>query len=298
MPYKLKGLSLVQTNSFKIFILLWILLFSTQCYSKPIEVFVSILPQRFLVDQIGGDQVSVNVMVKPGQSPETFEPSPRLMSLYSKSDVYFTIGLPFEQVWIDRVASLNNSVSIVKTQVSAEKMMNTSNGNDDDHGHHHELDPHTWLSSTLFLQQAKIVLQYLKQQRPERKSYFELNYNRLESEVNVINGHNQQMFKNNNKHTFITFHPAFSYFAQQYGLTQLSIEVDGKEPSARQIAKIINLIQDKDIKYLLIEKQFNQVIPKTIAHSIDAELLIIDPLALDYLVNMRDIADKINRSLF
>ena len=292
----------------KVQLLFFFLFFSALVHSETIEVFVSILPQQYIVERIGGDDVHVNVMVKPGQSPVTFEPSPKLMSLYSKSDVYFTIGLPFEQVWIDRVASLNDAAAIVKTQPVEKPAINDMDSNESAlhkknytsllPGHRHSWDPHTWLSPVLVLQQAKIILQALESLSPDRKSYFISNYNKLEDEIKVMHKEFSRLFERNSKHDFITFHPAFSYFARQYGLTQISIEMDGKEPSAKQIARVINRIRNENVSYILIEKQFNQVIPKTIAKSVGARLLVLDPLGLDYLVNMRDIADKINRALF
>lgn len=292
------------SNLLNIISLLFLLFFSSVVNSASVEVFVSILPQQYIVERIGGDQVNVNVMVKPGQSPETFEPSPKMMSLYSKSDVYFTIGLPFEQVWIDRVASLNDNILIVPTQpASSDALIIDLDSNDislkeQTSEHHHIQDPHTWLSPLLFLKQCKIILHELELLSPENKVKFNNNYKKLVNEVNVINEYIIRLFKHNNKHNFITFHPAFSYFARQYGLTQIAIEIDGKEPSAKQIAQVINRIKHENVNYILIEKQFNRVIPETIARSVGAQLLVLDPLALDYLVNMRDIADKINRALF
>ncbi|MCU7799160.1 MAG: zinc ABC transporter substrate-binding protein [gamma proteobacterium symbiont of Lucinoma myriamae] len=284
-------------NYLKLYTLIFFILFSSLAHSAKIEAFVSILPQQYLVETIGGDRVNVNVMVKPGQSPATFEPSPKVMSVYSKSDVYFTIGMPFEQIWIKRVASLNDDISIVKTQPAE-----NDSSSHDNHvllpGHQHSYDPHTWLSPVLLLEQAKIIVAELSRISPQNKKYFLNNYNVLHDKINVLHNELLLLFKDNNKSKFVTFHPAFSYFARQYGLTQIAIETNGKEPSAKQISQVINRIKDKKVKYILIEKQFNKVIPQTIARSVDAQLLIIDPLALDYLTNMKDIAEKINKALF
>lgn len=284
-------------NYLKLYTLIFFILFSSLAHSARIEAFVSILPQQYLLETIGGDRVNVHVMVKPGQSPATFEPSPKVMSVYSKSDVYFTIGMPFEQVWIRRVASLNDNISIVKTQPTE----NDLSGHDNHlllPGQHHSFDPHTWLSPVLLIEQAKIIVAELSRMSVQNKNYFFNNYKELSDKVNVLHNDLLLLFKDNNKSNFVTFHPAFSYFARQYGLTQIAIEMDGKEPSAKQISQVINRIKDKKVKYILIEKQFNQVIPQTIARSVDAQLLIIDPLALDYLTNMKDIAEKINKALF
>ena len=270
-------------KNFNQFLFVFLLSLSGVSFSAPkIEVFVSILPQQYFVERIGGEYVKVNVMIKPGQSPATFEPSPKLMSLYSKADLFFTISMPFEQVWIKRVASLNQKVSIIATQPERSN----------------PADPHTWLSPVLVLSQAKIIMQALSHYLPEKEKYFKNNYNLLKKELNQLHEINIKRFSAVNKTRFMTFHPAFFYFADLYGLTQVAIEEKGKEPSAKQMAKLIGFYQDKKIPYLLIEKQFNQTIPKTVANSLNSKLLNIDPLAKDYINNMNDISDKIYRSLF
>jgi len=247
-----------------------------------IEVFVSILPQQYFVERIGGDRVNVNVMVKPGQSPETFEPSPKMMFLYSKSNLYFTIGMPFEQVWISRVASLNQNISVISTQPDYAELS----------------DPHSWLSPIMVMDQAKIIMLELSRYSPKDKSFFENNYSELKHDLDVLHKVISERFKPADKVNFMTFHPAFFHFAKLYGLTQIAIEVEGKEPSAKQMAKMIDQYHNKRVPFLLIEKQFNQRIPQTVAGSLNAALLYVDPLSKDYIHNMKDIADKIYRSLF
>ncbi len=247
-----------------------------------IEIFVSILPQQYFVERIGGDKVNVHVMVKPGQSPSTFEPTPKLMSLYSKTDIFFTIGMPFEKVWIDRVASLNKNVAIIETQPQRSKAK----------------DPHTWLSPVLVQSQAKIIMLALSQASPQNKEIYSHNFNKLKKELDVLHESNKSIFKGSNKTRFMTFHPAFSYFSDLYGLKQIAIESKGKEPSAKQMSQLVGHYRDKQVPYVLIEKQFNQLVPKTVAKSLNSELLAVDPLAKDYISNMNDIAEKIHRSLF
>lgn len=275
---------------------IFFILFSFEALAGTVKVFVSLLPQQYFVQRIGGDRVSVNVMVKPGQSPETFEPSPKLMSLYSRADVYFTIGMPFERVWINRVTSLNQTISIKSTQPDEKKLLLA------EHEHHGEndanWDPHTWLSPVIAAEQAKIIMLELSRISPKDKKLFLNNYSKLKDELNVLDDFISRRFKASGKKNFITFHPAFSYFAEQYELNQIAIEVGGKEPSAKQITRIVERIKNKNVSYILIERQFNQLIPKTIADSVNAELLILDPLAFDYINNMQDMAEKINKALF
>ena len=271
-------------NTLNITLVFVLMNLSSQAYSQALEVFVSILPQQYLVESIGGEHVNVTVMVKPGQSPATFEPSPKAMSRYSTADVYFTIDMPFEKVWINRVASLNQSILVVDTQDKSK----TSK----------KFDPHTWLSPLLIINQAEIIKNELIRLAPQHKSYFMTQFQQLEANISALHHELSALFKDKNKRNFITFHPAFSYFSRAYKLTQIAIEVDGKEPSAKQISHILQHIKDKNVRYILVEKQFNKVIAKTIADSVDAQLLQIDPLSLDYLNNMRDIGNNINKALF
>ncbi len=270
-----------------------------QAVAQKLDVFVSILPQKFFVERIGGEQVNVQVMVKPGQSPETFEPSPRLMARYSGANVYFTIGLPFEQVWIKRLASLNATIQVVNTRPETKQLLQQTHLHDSDkHQSHEQWDPHTWLSPMLAIEQARIIYHSLSDLQPANKALFEKNFRLLEQQLQQLDKSIASRFANTDKHEFLTFHPAFSYFANRYHLTQRAIEINGKEPSARQIARLIDELSVKHVPHILIEQQFNTVIARTIARSLNAGLLTVDPLAYDYINNMQDIADKINRSLF
>ena len=270
-----------------------------QTITQKVAVFVSILPQKYFVERIGGEQVNVQVMVKPGQSPETFEPSPRLMARYSGADVYFTIGLPFEQVWIKRLASLNAAIQVINTRPETTLLLQQTHQHDSDkYKAHQQWDPHTWLSPILAIEQAKVIYNALSELQPANTALFEKNFRQLEQQLIQLDQSIAGLFSKTDKHEFLTFHPAFSYFANRYHLTQRAIEIDGKEPSAKQIAALISELSAKQVPNILIEQQFNTVIARTIARSLNAGLLTVDPLAYDYIHNMKDIADKINRSLF
>ena len=254
--------------------------------NEKINVFVSIVPQQYLVQRIAQQYANVYVMVKADQSPETFEPSPKLMLHYAKSQVYFTIGMPFEKIWIDRVASLNSDILVVPT----EKVLSSSK--------QLQHDPHSWLSPKESLKQADIIRDHLIKFMPQYKVQLQANYEQLIEEIKVLDNELRQLFQSTSQTRFIVYHPAFSYFAEHYALEQIAIEVNGNEPSAKHIYRIIKKMKDHKVAYIIVEKQFNQSVATTIASSVDAKLLVLDPLALDYLSNMRDIAAKIKKALF
>jgi zinc transport system substrate-binding protein len=137
--------SSVQRSAFRIIPIFLAFLFLSPAFSiakEPMTVFVSILPQKHFVERIGGDRVSVQVMVSPGASPATYEPKPRQMAAISKARLYFAVGAPFESVWLDRIASTNPEMNIVRTQDGIEKRAMAAHhhghGDDSDHGHGHD----------------------------------------------------------------------------------------------------------------------------------------------------------------
>ena len=144
--------------------------FNVSYATEKIEVFVSILPQKYFVERIGGEHVNVNVMIKPGQSPETFEPSPKLMNKLAHANIFFTIGMPFEKVWIQRVASINPNLIIADTQADKNDLLKA-------HRHHNvnEFDPHTWLSPLLSVKQSEHIFKHLSDIKPELASIFKRN---------------------------------------------------------------------------------------------------------------------------
>lgn len=263
--------------------------------AEKIEVFVSILPQKYFVERLGAEHVNVNVMVKPGQSPETFEPSPKLMNTLAHANVFFTIGMPFEKVWIQRVSSINQSLIIADTQPDTRLLLKAHRR------HVNEFDPHTWLSPLLAIKQSETIYEYLSALKPQLKGVFENNLIKLKQDLLELDENISLELKNyshTDRNHFMVFHPAFSYYARQYGLEQWAIEVGGKEPSSRQMAKIINRIKEKQVKWIIVEKQFDQSSAKTIAKSINAELIALDPLAKDYITNLKLITQQIKTALF
>ncbi len=263
--------------------------------AENIQVFVSILPQKYFLERIAGEYVNVDVMVKPGQSPETFEPSPKLMNKLAHARMFFTIGMPFEKVWIQRVAAINPQLIIADTQPEKNFLLKS-------HRHHvSDYDPHTWLSPLLAMKQSELIFEYLSSLKPELRDVFKSNLLVLQQDLTeldqLISAELKDIDDKNGKH-FMVFHPAFSYYARQYGLEQWAIEVDGKEPSGRQLAETINRVKEKQVKWIIVEQQFDQSTARTIAKSINAKLMSLDPLAEDYIQNMQFITQQIKIALF
>jgi zinc transport system substrate-binding protein len=272
-------------------------------YAKPlidpgnrIKVFVSILPQAYFVKRVGGDRVDVSVMVGPGHSPATYEPVPKQIAELSKAKVYFRIGVPFENVWIDRVSKANPNMRVIDTQQGIDLLtMNAhSHGRHArDHGQSKGLkDPHVWLSLRLVKVQAKNVYDALISEDPARKSFFQDNLRAFHRDLDKTDTHITEILKNLRTRKFMAFHPAWGYFARDYGLEQVPIEMEGKEPTARTLGHLVEQAKEEGIMVVFVQKQFSKKSAAAVARAINGKVIQIDPLAADYLDNMRKIAES------
>ena len=279
-------------------VLIQLLYFPDKGWTEPIPVFVSILPQKYFVERIGGEQVKVEVMVNPGESPATFNPNPKKMSLLSQAKLYFSIGVPFETIWIDRIQSIHSNLQFVPLHDEA----HDKSGTDQGHGHpsrhsHGSSDPHIWTSPAKVKLMAKKIKETLVRAEPQKEKYFEANLRAFHNDLDALDRDIREILARSDNHRFLVFHPAWSYFAEDYGLEQISIEDGGKEPGARTLQKIIEKGKKLGIKVIFVQKQFSLSIAKKIAKMIGATVREMDPLAEDYLENMRLTATAISGAL-
>jgi zinc transport system substrate-binding protein len=270
-----------------------------------IPVFVSILPQKYFVERIGGQEVQVAVMVGPGQSPATYEPMPRQMSQLSRAALYFSIGVPFEDAWLEKIKAAAPRMKVINTRadITLRKMdrhfHNEAQVKRDRHHHHdHEgLDPHIWLDPVLVKEQAKIVHRALVAQRPEKEEYFSHNLQEFFTDLDAVDLEIKRAFHGITNKKLLVFHPAWGYFCDRYGLTQIPIEIEGKEPGPRELAEIIEYAQEEGIRVVFVQAQFSSGQAKAVAEAIKGRVIFIDPLAEDYIANLKSIARAIKEEL-
>ncbi|MGI6566831.1 MAG: metal ABC transporter solute-binding protein, Zn/Mn family [Limnochordia bacterium] len=264
---------------------------------KPISVFVSILPQKYFVERIAGSSVKVSVMVQPGASPETYEPSPRQMAELAEAQIYFRIGVPFEDAWLERIQRSNPRLLMVDTRDGiALKPI-------DGHHHHGEpddaphpdglMDPHIWLSPALVKQQAKTITEALAALDPGNRGPYEHNYRLFVEDLEAADRQIRSILADVQGRKFMVFHPAWGYFADAYDLVQVPIEIEGKEPNARQLAQVIDLARREGIRTIFVQSQFNMKPAEAVARAIQAQVVQLDPLAEDYLDNLISMAQAI-----
>lgn len=236
-------------------------------------VVVSIEPYRYFTSQIGGDKVNVTTLVPKGSSPETYEPTAKQMLEVAQSELYLQIGsTTFERTWTERF--LQNSDRL-KTIDTSKGLAIISNGHGDN-------DPHIWMSFRNAQVIAKNICEALCDMSPSDSSFFQ---NRLEVFLQKIKKQDlqaQQKTAHLTHRSFLIYHPALTYFARDYHLHQLSIEQDGKEPSARQLAQLISTAKANEVKVMLVQQEFANRNNQVIEQALHIKPVTINPLSYDW----------------
>ena len=279
----------------KRFFFLCTLLFSLTLWATP-TVTVSIIPQKYFVEQIAKKLVKVNVMVGAGASPHTYEPKPMQMKMLATSDAYFSIGDSFEKAWLPRFKSSNPNMLMVDSIKGIEKIAMAEHHHEgekaghEEHDEHDGLDPHVWLDPMLVKIQAKNIFDALCTLYPLHVKAFEQNYHEFLNSLDALDAMINDTLKEVENRSFIVFHPSFGYFAARYHLEQIPVEVSGKEVKPNELAMIIKEAKEEGAKVVFVSPQFSQKSAQIIAKEIGGKILTIDPLSEKWHENMLNIA--------
>jgi zinc transport system substrate-binding protein len=273
--------------------------FSSAGVAAPLQVFVSILPQKWLVEQVGGDLVVTRVLVDRGQEPHNFEPTPKQIAALFRSKIYFTIDMVFERTIIRKIQQSGTALQLVDVTTAIQKI--PINGQADGKGQNRELekprltglDPHVWLDPGNLKIMARTMAGALAAADPANKSTYQENLQTVFATLDRLNKKNQQLLAPYRGATFFVFHPAFGYFAQAYGLHQEAVEVAGKSPTPRQLRSLISRARDKNVRVVFVQPQFDPKSARAVAHAIGGEVVPMDPLAENVLANLSVMAEKI-----
>ncbi len=279
--------------------LVMILALTASCGNPPapsdgrLSVFVSIVPQQQFVERIAGDLVDVTVMVEAGSDPHTYEPRPAQMAALQDASVYFTIGVPFEDVWMQRIAASNPRIRIVD---SAAGITRVAREESDEHGHeHHEgaLDPHIWLSPGLVKIQAGNICKALQEIDPANSDVYADNLEAFLTELDLLSTEIRTLFERSGTTEFLVFHPAWGYFADEFGLEMVSVEQGGQEPSPSELAEMIELARERGITVVFAQPEFSTDAADVIAREIGGSVVLVSPLSEDWDGSMRQIAETL-----
>jgi zinc transport system substrate-binding protein len=268
------------------------LLFSAGAWgAAPLRVMVTVPPQRAFVERIGGDRVAVEVMVPPGADPHTYEPRPAARAALEKAQVYFALGDAFEGIWLERVARERHGPRIVRTDLGIPKI--GAAGHDGDSGG----DPHIWLAPSLVKIQARHIRDGLAAIDPQGSALYAANYQGFARDLDRLDGDLNALFKDLPQREFVVFHPAWTYFAAAYGLTQVAVEVEGKNPTPAQMQRLLERMRERRIRVIFAQPQRSQRMAETVAASVGARVVVADDLSADWEPNLRAVAAELRRAL-
>jgi len=263
------------------------------CKGKPTEehkqqLTVSIIPQKYLVSFIAGDKFDVQAMLPTGSNHETYEPAPRDMEKIANSRFYFTLGaLDFELTWMERFISSNPSMQIINTSEGIEMLSGHIHDHGDDHGHeNHGTDPHIWLSPSCMKIQATNISKALSEYDTLNADSYAKNLNKFNLLADSADQQIRKILAGSEGKPILIFHPALGYFARDYNLTQISIEQEGKEPSPAYLGELVKISREKNIRSVLISKEFDTRNAEAIAREINAKIVVFDPMAENWAENM------------
>ena len=280
----------------KIYIALLIAILCGGCTSRrPADgepLYVSILPLRSLVQGIVGDDFDIEVLVPPGASPETFEPTPRQFVGLNKARMVFNVGLiDFETTLL---AKIEDQAKVVNLSRGIELIAGTCSHGSHGHTHTHGIDPHVWTSPRALQKMAENAYEAIREAYPDSVKY-ETNYRLLQQELKALDERTAARIAASDVEYFIIYHPALTYYARDYGLRQIAIEADGKEPSAKQLTQLIRQAREDGVRRILYQSRFPASAVEVIARDIDAEYAEVDPLREDVIANIEEITGIITR---
>lgn len=278
-----------------------LIILAVPAFGSLLTIYVSIPPQQWLIKAIAGKLATTEILLGTGQDPHTFEPTPRQIAGLSKAELYFTIGMPFENHLSMKLGQTNSNLKIVDTSQGTHKISDeehSSAAHSDAHdSSHNDLDPHIWLSPVNLITIAANMTESMVETDPANKEAYEKNYTILKQRLLELHEKIKIRLAPYEGAQFFVFHPAFSYFADEYHLHQVPVEIEGRSPSPKQLFKIVSQARSQNIRVLFIQPQFDPNSAKVVAQAIDGTVVALDPLAEDIIVNLETMANAIAESL-
>ena len=253
-------------------------------------MYVTIAPLAEMVTEITGGDFAVEVLVPAGASPETFEPTPRQVIALNSARAVFAVGLlDFERALTSR---LDDGAKVVDLSRGIEPVAGSCAHEHNGRRHVHGIDPHIWTSPRQLLTMAANAYEAVRTLCPDSVKY-ERNYRAYSERLRLLDAECAEACARSERKCFVIFHPALTYFARDYGIEQIAVEHEGKEPTARQLAGIIERARQCGVRRLFYQSQFPRSTVEIVASDIGAECVELDPLASDVTDNIKRITHLI-----
>jgi zinc transport system substrate-binding protein len=266
-----------------------------------IGVVVTLPPQKEMIEAIGGDMVKVTVMVPAGENPHSYAPTPSQMVDLARAELYLKVGsgVEFELTYLDEIASQNENLAIVDCSldivlIDAEDHHHGKGDSDDSHL---GKDPHYWLSPANAKTMVRNICDGLVSLDPANRDLYETNRDAYLERLDQLDAEIRGILHDLENREILVYHPAWAYFAEAYGLVELPVEEEGKQPGPADVAGVVDQAREHGIKVIFVSPQFDQTSAKTIAQEIGGRVLTLNPLPEDYVENLRDVALKVGEGL-
>ncbi len=257
---------------------------------EPLTVFVSVLPLKTFVERVGGSHVRVRTMVQPGHNPATYEPTTRQVAALAQADLYVQVGVPFEAAWMARIGSVSPAMRVLDARAGIELLLPVQQGHDHHQGQGPVGDPHVWTSPRLVGHLAANIRDALIELDPSHRDSFEAGYQQFANELDALDREIRDLLATLENRSFMVFHPAWSYFADAYDLTQVPIEKEGKEPGPKSLVALVARARGQGVQVIFVQPQFARGTAQRLASAIGGRVEVADPLAADYADNLRRFA--------
>jgi len=257
-------------------------------------ITVSIAPFKYFVEEIAGKDFMVNVMVAPGSDPHIYEPYPEQINKLRKSVAYVSNGyLGFEQAWLNRFYETNTTMKKLslgaKIDLIVPRHLHES-------VHIESADPHYWTSPVCAMVIASSVKELLCELNPGERRDYETNFSNLLLKIREVDEKARILFSEVKNKSFMIYHPNLGYLARDYGLTEISVEYEGKEPPPSRLKELIDLAKRNNLKTVFVQQEYDSKNAMEIAHEIGADLKVIDPLSENWLEETINIINSLHQS--
>ena len=259
-------------------------------------VTVSVVPQAYFVQKIAGDLVSVQAIVGTGDDPHTYEPSAEQMRVLTRSRLYFSIGVEFEEAWLPRFMAANPDLKIVDSAAGVDRLAVPSAIGETDQ--ETENDPHIWFSPARVKIVSRNIADALQAADPAHAPSYRANLEAWLKEIDAVDADVRATLAGTPRTSFLVIHPAWGYFASEYGLRMLSVETHGQEPGPEELGAVLSLARENGISAVFVQKGISQKLAESIAVQLGgAQVVELDPMAGDWSVNMRLLAAQLAEAL-
>lgn len=286
-------------------LILFAIIGQTPLQAAGLKLVASVPPQEYLLNELKTPASTVIVVIRPGQNPTTWDPTPRQMQEIVSADIMFPIGVPFEDVWLPRLrlrapklVFADTLAGIERLEFNEESASSEHAGDKHTHGHSHgSIDPHIWLDPLRCITLAANMAAALQQLDPEHKEFYAERLEQLTLRFERLHHDIQEILAPLKHRTFMVFHPSWGYFAARYNLHQIALEKDGKEPSGAHLARLIEQARHEQIRVIFVQRQFSTKAAQAIANQTGARIELLDPLASDLPATLRHTAARLALSM-